>query len=98
MSTRRSNFEIMLDILTVIIEGETKPTRIMYRANLSWGSLNDTLENLVENGLIEEQKIPRNKREKRRYNITEKGRNVAKYYKNMAELINTGKPTPQLDY
>ena len=96
MFSHRSRLEIMLEMLDVIMEGETKPTRIMYKANLSWVIFIDVLKNLVENNLVQEQRIQRDKRDIKRYNITEKGRNVFKYYKDMAGLINT--EMPQIDF
>ncbi len=39
LSPRRSSFQIAIDVLTVIGEGEKRPTRIMYATNLSWNSL-----------------------------------------------------------
>ena len=44
MSYRRSKLEIYLDVLSSIHEGISKPTRIMYSANLSWKALNKILD------------------------------------------------------
>jgi predicted transcriptional regulator len=50
---RRSLVEMSFDILnTVWVEGEAKPTRLMYRANLSWNVMCDILEHLTDRGLL----------------------------------------------
>ena len=45
--TRRSRIEIHMDILRAVSEGREKPTHIMYRANLSWSKLKNSIENLI---------------------------------------------------
>ena len=55
--------------------------------NLSWKSLKEILENLTEQGLLEESVMPGKKRSKREYNITMKGENVLKYYRMVSGLI-----------
>src|SRR5579863_4627740 len=49
---RRSVFEIRMDIMRAIRRGAKKPTQIMYRANLSWATLNWHLDMLVEGTLV----------------------------------------------
>lgn len=52
----RSALKIYLDILvTVRDEGNTKPTRILYRANLSHDRLVRYLGELTSKGLLEER-------------------------------------------
>jgi len=52
----RSALRIYLDILeTVHQEGNTKPTRILYRANLSHDRLIRYISDLVTRGLLEEK-------------------------------------------
>ncbi len=88
MSARRSKFQLSVEVLNQIKQGENKPTRIMYSANLSWKSLKEILESLVEQGLIEEKVISRSsKRAKKRYQITVKGENVLQYYSMVSGLI-----------
>ena len=55
MSSRRSRFEIYVDILTEIMNGSKKPTKIMYAANLSYQPLKLILQSLLDQGLIEEE-------------------------------------------
>ena len=88
MSARRSKFQLSVEVLSQIKQGEKKPTRIMYSANLSWKSLKEILESLVSQGLIEEIVVSRSsKRAKKRYDITPKGDNVLQYYNMVSDLI-----------
>ena len=84
LSTRRSGFQIAVDVLTVIGEGEDRPTRIMYASNLSWNSLRGTLDLLVAKGYVDEALM--NQR-KKRYSITGKGMDVLSYYDRLETLI-----------
>lgn len=66
----RSTLKIYLDILvTVRDEGQAKPTRVLYRANLAYDRLNKHLQELVSKGLLEE----RQEGESRYYVLTPKG-------------------------
>lgn len=80
--------------------GETKPTRIMYAANLSWNQLHREFEKLLASDLIEKIDITNesqsrrtDKRSKYKYTITPKGRNLVKYFTRDAthldQIINT---------
>ncbi len=84
MSTRRSSFQIAVDVLTVIGEGEQRPTRIMYASNLSWNSLRGTLDILVGKGYVDEMFL--NQKQKR-YSITTKGQDVLGYYNRLESLV-----------
>ncbi len=84
MSTRRSSFQIAVDVLTVIGKGEERPTRIMYASNLSWNSLKGTIEILVVKGYVDEMFL--NQKQKR-YSITSKGRDVLSYYNQLESLV-----------
>ncbi|KYH40858.1 MAG: putative transcriptional regulator [Candidatus Bathyarchaeota archaeon B26-2] len=83
MTQKRSRLEIYLDVLQAIKKGVNKPTRIMYRTNLSWTPLQEILESMVSQEII--KKIEVNKRKE--YVITEKGLNVLRYFEEMMELI-----------
>ncbi len=87
MSARRSKFQLSVEVLDCIKKGEEKPTRIMYNCNLSWKSLKEILDNLSDQGLLEEIIVPGKKRSKRQYSITLKGENVLKYYRMVSGLI-----------
>ncbi len=73
---RRSRLEIFFDVLAVIARGVSKPTRIMYKTNLSWTSLHEVFETLIEGGFILEKQV----RTSKRYSITEKGQNALAYH------------------
>ena len=75
---KRSKLEISFDVLKAISVGETKPTRIMYRANLSWSSLQKVIKSLHGQGFIDVQNLKNSKR----YNITAKGQGALRYYLN----------------
>ena len=80
MSTRRSKFEIYLDILTQVKSGVNLPTRIMYSTNLSWLSLNQVMKQLVSHDLLEEHNDESgDRRTKTTYRVTEKGEKFLGY-------------------
>jgi len=83
MSLKRSRLEIYLDILRVVSKGTSKPTRIMYRTNLSWKPLMGILESLLDQDLI----ISDDQGSHTIYRITEKGKNVLGYFSQAMELI-----------
>jgi predicted transcriptional regulator len=79
---RRGKVEIYIEVLEIIMKGEAKPTRIMYSANLSWKVFQNILNNLITQGLITENEEPAGKdRGVKRYEITESGMNVLKYFR-----------------
>lgn len=84
MSPRRSSFQIAIDVLTVIGEGENRPTRIMYASNLSWNSLKSTLDLLVNKGYIDEDHVSERNT---KYSITTKGHEVLGYYDRLESLV-----------
>lgn len=88
MSTRRSKFEIYVDVLTQIKNGINLPTRIMYSTHLSWDPLCQLLKSLIVKGLIEERSVDlSNKRTKRTYSITDKGNNILMCFNNAKNLM-----------
>ena len=88
MSARRSRFEIYVDVLNEVKAGSNKPTQIMYRANLSWKPLQNILRSLLNQGLLcEMEEEIKDKRTKIRYELTQKGENVVRYYSKAKSLI-----------
>ena len=89
MKNRRSKLEIYLDVLQTIKAGTTKPTRIMYSANLSWKLLQGVLESMVDQGLIDEidQSNSKDKRTNKVYEVTSKGDSVIKYFGRARQII-----------
>ncbi|TEU09360.1 hypothetical protein E3J20_06555, partial [Candidatus Bathyarchaeota archaeon] len=47
MDNRRSKLEIYLEVLQIIKGGTSKPTRIMYSANISWQPLMRVLSSMI---------------------------------------------------
>jgi predicted transcriptional regulator len=83
MTLKRSKLEIYLDVLKTIRKGTIKPTRIMYRTNLSWKPLMEVLDSLVKQGLVTIKVEGSHKC----YEITDKGKNVLQYFSKAMESI-----------
>ena len=83
MTQKRSRLEIYLDVLRAIKKGVNKPTRIMYKTNLSWTPLQEILNSMISQGLI----IKKENKNKRLYEITEKGLNVLRYFNKVREMV-----------
>ena len=87
MSKRRTRLEIVLSILSAVMDGVDKPTRIMYAANMSWRPTQRILSRLVEQGLLEVRMNTESRQSKKRYVITEKGSNVLDYFDRAREIL-----------
>jgi len=83
MSYKRSKLEIYLEVMKSINRGTEKPTRIMYKTNLSWRPLMNVLESLQDQSFITSHK----KGNYTVYKVTEKGKNVLKYFSEAMNLI-----------
>ncbi len=93
MSARRSRFEIYVDILNEIMAGVSKPTKIMYAANLSYKPLKEILRSMLDQGLIMEiAGSKKDKRTKVTYELTTKGVNVVRYFSKAKSLIEISNP------
>jgi len=77
MKGKRESLQVIHDILKAIQIGKTKPTHIMYKANLSHQMLEQYLKELISKGFITETKTPKG----RTYTLTDKGYNYIKEYK-----------------
>lgn len=84
MSERRTDMDIMVDILTIISanHGRIKPTHLMYKSNLTYKSLNDYLAKLVEKNLVTREGADR-------FNITDKGLQVMNEWRKMKEFLSS---------
>jgi len=82
---KRSRLEIYLDVLEAVASGIEKPTRIMYATNLSWKPTQKIIEFLINQGLIKEFTVGK----RRRYEITEKGLDVLKYFRRIQKILIT---------
>jgi predicted transcriptional regulator len=57
--SRRSKLEVFMDIMKVVAEErEAKRTRIMYRANLAWNVLKESLDTLERIGVLTSEDTP----------------------------------------
>jgi len=78
-------------MLSIVSDGVDKPTRIMYAANISSRPLQSILGSLVQQGLLKEIENTGDKRSRKKYEITEKGLNVIKYFEGARDLIDLEK-------
>jgi predicted transcriptional regulator len=84
----------MITVLEVIQNGESKPSRIMHSANISWNKLNNVLDSLISQDLVTRRNLkePRRKQDKRSnigYYITAKGQNVLRRFHKEKSVIKT---------
>jgi len=87
MNKKRSRLEIIKDILEVIRNknGRIKPTHILYKSNLSYGMMEEYLDELIKKEFVKVNQIQKNKT----YSITEKGNNYLSQYKLISEFTNS---------
>ena len=81
--SRRSHLEIQMDILRAVRNGARAPTQIMYRANLAWTALQDSLRKLTETGFLAKKANGSRKR----YEITGKGLGTLASYDQILESV-----------
>jgi len=74
---------LCVDILKVMAGGNHKPTRIMYKANLSWTNLEGCLSFLGERGLIKSVVENRGVR----YEVTERGMEALDYFSKVESAL-----------
>lgn len=84
MSTRRSKFQISIEVLEAISNGEYRPTRLMYACNLSWSSMKDVLGLLEAKGYIEDRS---SEGKRKNLSITGKGNEILNYYDGLEKLV-----------
>ena len=84
MNERRSRMQVIADVLRTIENenGISKPTHILYKANLSHKLLKEHLNILLQKGLIEVV-IEKNRTY---YKITERGKNFLNEYRKIEKL------------
>jgi len=87
MSKRRTRLEIVLGILSAVMDGVDKPTRIMFAAQMSWRPTQRVLSSLVEQCLIEVRMNTDTRRSMKRYTLTDKGANVLDYLEKAKEIM-----------
>ncbi|MDH5376641.1 MAG: winged helix-turn-helix domain-containing protein [Candidatus Bathyarchaeota archaeon] len=100
---RRSKLELHLDILKALARnGPLKLTHIMNKANVNCDTLKQYLDFLIQHNLVEEQTLPKKRRQTRVvYAITERGRTVLKYFSEInsaLQIIEEAHKIPALLY
>ena len=83
MNNRRSNIQIMRDMLKVGENGAGK-TEIMYSANMSYSQLQKYLGFLISNGFIDKVEIGN---PVVRYIVTERGRSLLRSIDTVLEVL-----------
>jgi predicted transcriptional regulator len=84
---KRSKLQIYFNVLEVIKKGVSKPTRIMYGANLSWNTLLEVFTVLTSQGLIKEAHPEGYKR----YTLTDKGLDALTHYSKALDILDMSK-------
>ncbi len=84
MSNRRSNIEVMADILKL---GEAGKTEIMYSANMSYRQLQRYLEFLTQRGFVEIIKVGN---PVTTYKVNRRGLRLLKSIDNLLEMLGLG--------
>ena len=84
MSLRRSRFQIIIELLSAISQGEYRPTRLMYCCNLSWGTLRNMLSMLECKGYIDDMS---GGEKRKHYCVTGAGQEVLGYYSGLEDLL-----------
>lgn len=72
-----------MDILRAVRSGARAPTQIMYKANLAWTALQDSLHKLTETGFLARKATGSRKR----YDITSKGLGTLASYDQILESV-----------
>lgn len=86
--SRRSKYELCIDVLKSIKDGNYKTTRIMYGVQMSYPSLKNVLDLLIDKELV--YKIPSGDDDKRTnnwYKISKRGMKVLEYYHKAEEIM-----------
>ncbi|KYH40793.1 MAG: putative transcriptional regulator [Candidatus Bathyarchaeota archaeon B63] len=83
MTRKRSHIEIYLDVLKAVKSGTHKPTNIMYKCNLAWKPFKQILDSLVDNELLEINRIGK----RRTYQLTQKGNEALRYFEAARSLL-----------
>lgn len=82
---KRGRQEIVFDILSAIYEskGQIKPTRLLYKSNLSYQRLKVYLESLIKQGMLNIRK----EGDKKLVVLTQKGQDYINKYVQVKEFI-----------
>ena len=85
MTSKRGKPDIIFDILSAISEseGSIKPTRLLYKSNLSYARLKLYLESLIKQGLLAIKK----EGDRKLISLTQKGYDYVVKYRQMKEFM-----------
>ncbi len=88
MTSKRGKPEIVFDILLSVQEshGKIKPTRLLYKSNLSHARLKLYMESLIKQGLLSIDSAD-NEESRKLITLTAKGYQFLTEYRKMKELI-----------
>jgi len=78
---------MVLSILKAIAEGESKPTRLIYRCNLSYAIVQPIIRDLLEKGIFEVHMPKSHSPRFRRYQLTNKGLLINDLYTRLLKLL-----------
>ncbi len=84
---RRSRLELYLDVLKAIYDGRQAPSRVVYAANLSYDRVINCIDFLIDHNLVEKV----DGIAKKRYTVTESGKNVVKYFSEIEKRMRRNK-------
>ena len=80
---RRSHFQLRMDMLRAVKERAEGPTQIMYKANMSWNTLQQHLKALITNGCLRWVEIGNRKK----YELTSKGTGIMNSYVTLLDEV-----------
>ena len=85
---RRSKLEMYIDILKVLAHhGPLKLTHVMYKANVNCSVLKQSLDFLIHKELVEEQPFHKKRNRRVVYTVTERGRTILKYFRELDNAL-----------
>ena len=94
---RRSKLEMYIDILKVLAHhGPLKLTHIMYKANVNCSVLKQYLDFLIQRNLVEEQTFHKRKNKRVVYAVTERGRTILKYFRELNSALQITEETNKI--
>ena len=91
MTSKRGKPEIIFDILLAIQagSGKIKPTRLLYKSNLSHSRLKLYMDTLLKQGLVALESSEEGKNARRLVVLTPKGYTFISEYRKMRDLIDS---------
>jgi len=91
MTRKRSSLEIDFYILRVLGKHPYGPTKLMYRANLSWLPLKERLSLLMNMGFVSETSLSKGRKV---YGLTERGEEALRRFHQLKSFLRSCKDGP----